>query len=54
MAINDSPEERFTSIEKSKKPYEKPAFSFEEVFVTTALACTKQPTVCHGNPVKNS
>jgi hypothetical protein len=25
----------------SKKPYEKPAFRYEEVFVTTALSCGK-------------
>lgn len=28
-----------------KKPYEKPSFRFEQVFVTTALSCGKvQPT----------
>jgi len=25
----------------SKKPYEKPSFRFEQVFVTTALSCGK-------------
>jgi hypothetical protein len=25
----------------NKKPYEKPAFRFEEVFVTSALSCGK-------------
>jgi hypothetical protein len=25
----------------NKKPYEKPAFRFEQVFVTTALSCGK-------------
>jgi len=25
----------------AKKPYEKPAFRYEQVFVTTALACGK-------------
>ncbi len=25
----------------TKKPYEKPAFRFEKVFVTTALSCGK-------------
>jgi hypothetical protein len=25
----------------TKKPYEKPSFRFEEVFVTTALSCGK-------------
>jgi hypothetical protein len=34
----------------SKKPYEKPSFRFEQVFVTTALACGKTGTQggCHG------
>jgi len=26
-----------------KKPYEKPGFRYEEVFVTSALNCAKQP-----------
>ena len=34
-----------TSIEKTqeptKKPYEKPSFRFEKVFVTSALTCGK-------------
>ncbi len=34
-----------TSIEKTqaptKKPYEKPSFRFEQVFVTSALSCGK-------------
>jgi hypothetical protein len=29
------------SMQASKKPYEKPSFRFEEVFVTTALSCGK-------------
>ena len=36
----------------AKKPYEKPSFRFEEVFVTTALSCGKvNPTQgsCAGN-----
>ena len=36
-----------------KMPYEKPSFRFEQVFVTTALRCTKQPHVsigCSLNP----
>lgn len=28
-------------VEVIKKPYEKPSFRFEEVFVTTALSCGK-------------
>jgi hypothetical protein len=40
MAINDSSGDQRTPAE-SKKPYEKPSFRFEQVFVTTALACGK-------------
>jgi len=31
---------------KQKKPYEKPAFRFEKVFVTTALSCGKLSGTC--------
>jgi len=31
-------------ISVAKKPYEKPAFRYEQVFVTTALACGKIAT----------
>ena len=38
--MNDSSSENSrTSV--SKKPYEKPSFRFEQVFVTTALSCGK-------------
>ncbi|MGA8216426.1 MAG: hypothetical protein WB799_22760 [Candidatus Sulfotelmatobacter sp.] len=42
MAINDSSadEPRFAANEK--KPYEKPGFRYEQVFVTSALSCGKQ------------
>lgn len=36
----------------TKKPYEKPSFRFEEVFVTTALTCGKVTPIsqnCAGN-----
>jgi hypothetical protein len=36
----------------TKKPYEKPAFRYERVFVTSALTCGKiDPTsmTCHNN-----
>lgn len=43
MANNDmSTEDRLTPA--SKKPYEKPSFRFEQVFVTTALSCGKVGT----------
>jgi len=40
MAINDSSSDT-PRAEVSKKPYEKPSFRFEQVFVTTALSCGK-------------
>jgi hypothetical protein len=40
MAMNDSPSDTpRTSV--AKKPYEKPTFRYEEVFVTSALTCGK-------------
>jgi len=40
MATNDFSQQHETApIEK--KPYEKPSFRFEQVFVTTALSCGK-------------
>jgi hypothetical protein len=40
MTNNDSSSDQRTPAE-NKKPYEKPSFRYEEVFVTTALGCTK-------------
>jgi hypothetical protein len=40
MAMNDSPSENPRTL-TPKKPYEKPSFRFEQVFVTTALSCGK-------------
>jgi hypothetical protein len=40
MAMNDSSSDNPRSS-VSKKPYEKPSFRFEQVFVTTALSCGK-------------
>ena len=40
MAMNDSSTNN-ARISGSKKPYEKPSFRFEQVFVTTALSCGK-------------
>jgi hypothetical protein len=39
MTMNDSSDNSHTSV--SKKPYEKPSFRFEQVFVTSALTCGK-------------
>jgi len=33
-----------SSSEAGKKPYEKPSFRYEKVFVTTALSCGKTST----------
>ncbi len=40
MATNDSSSDN-SRISVSKKPYEKPSFRYEQVFVTTALSCGK-------------
>jgi len=50
MAMNDSPDT--PHIATTKKPYEKPSFRSEQVFVTTALACGKisiTQSGCAGN-----
>jgi len=39
MATDDLSTDKITAA--SKKPYEKPSFRFEKVFVTTALTCGK-------------
>lgn len=41
MAINHSSSEGPHSAAKEKKPYEKPGFRYEQVFVTSALTCSK-------------
>ena len=41
MAMNNSSSDQSCTATTTKKPYEKPSFRFEEVFVTTALACSK-------------
>ena len=43
MATNDCSSET-SQTQKTKKPYEKPAFRHEQVFVTTALSCGKIAT----------
>jgi hypothetical protein len=42
MAMNESFSEQ--SQAPAKKPYEKPSFRYEQVFVTTALSCGKIST----------
>jgi hypothetical protein len=41
MAFIDSSSEEMQSPPRAKKPYQKPSFRFEEVFVTSALTCGK-------------
>lgn len=51
MATNDSPVET-PRTSTTKKPYEKPSFRYEQVFVTTALSCGKislTQSGCTGN-----
>jgi hypothetical protein len=52
MAINDSPsgEPRLAAIDK--KTYQKPGFRYEQVFVTSALSCSKtaDQMICITNP----
>ena len=53
MAENDKPDDTPPTPETKKKPYIKPAFRFEKVFVTTALSCGKTPNSsfqCNSNP----
>jgi hypothetical protein len=43
MTMNNSSSEGPGTAAVGKKPYEKPSFRYEEVFVTSALSCTKTP-----------
>jgi len=38
---NNSRSDEPRTLATSKKPYEKPSFRYEQVFVTTALSCGK-------------
>ena len=44
MSMNDSSSDQPRTPATDKKPYEKPSFRFEKVFVTTALSCGKTGT----------
>jgi|GEM_PF-1181995 hypothetical protein len=44
MAMNHSSNEEPQSAVNIKKPYEKPGFRFDQVFVTSALSCGKITT----------
>jgi hypothetical protein len=44
MAINQSSNQEPRPAAIEKKPYEKPGFRYEQVFVTSALSCGKTGT----------
>jgi hypothetical protein len=48
MAMNNSPSEEPRPAAIEKKPYEKPGFRYEQVFVTSALSCGKITTTQSG------
>jgi hypothetical protein len=56
MAINQSSNQEPRPAAIAKKPYEKPGFRYEQVFVTSALSCGKTGTEgsCSGGPSKVS
>ena len=39
--MNTSSSDQSNTATTARKPYEKPSFRFEEVFVTSALSCGK-------------
>lgn len=45
-SVSDVEVKQPNTAAKQKKPYEKPAFRFEKVFVTTALSCGKLAVTC--------
>jgi hypothetical protein len=51
MAMNELSSEEPRGAANQKKPYEKPAFRYEQVFVTSALNCGKTiiESSCHLN-----
>jgi hypothetical protein len=52
MAINHSLSNESRPAATGKKPYQKPGFRFEQVFVTSALSCSKAADqgICLSNP----
>jgi hypothetical protein len=52
MAMNNSSSEERHPAAIDKKPYEKPGFRYEQVFVTSALSCSKNSgsSSCMLNP----
>ncbi len=55
MAANQSFDENPRTAASEKKPYDKPSFRYEQVFVTSALNCGKtDPTSSGCNIVSRS
>jgi hypothetical protein len=54
MGINNLSNEGPHSAATEKKPYEKPGFRFEQVFVTSALSCGKMVGSTQGGCSLNS
>lgn len=53
MTMNDKSADTPPTPVTKKKPYVKPSFRYEKVFVTTALSCGKTPNSgfqCNSNP----
>lgn len=50
----DPDAEQTNTMAKQKKPYVKPAFRYEKVFVTTALSCGKLSGTCNSMTIKVS
>jgi hypothetical protein len=53
MAVNSSSSEEPRPAAIGKKPYEKPSFRFEQVFVTSALTCGKMTDGTQGACMMN-
>jgi hypothetical protein len=55
MDTNQIPSDEPRTPVTNKKPYEKPSFRFEKVFVTTALTCGKtSPITSNCTSLKSS
>jgi hypothetical protein len=55
MTVNNLSSGELQSAANIKKPYEKPTFRYEQVFVTSALSCTKTGSEgqCHSGGGSN-
>lgn len=53
MDTNHKSDDTSPAPATKRKPYEKPSFRYEKIFVTTALSCGKTPNTsfaCNTNP----